>query len=74
MRKKFYMAVIVALIVTTAGYNMYSAYRTTKLSDLALANVEALAYGEWPSETCYYNPYTTMCVQWGTGIACYCNM
>lgn len=41
MRKKFYMAMIVALIVTTAGYNMYSAYRTTKLSDLALANVEA---------------------------------
>lgn len=45
MNKKLFgtMAVATALL---AGYNMYESSAEMKLSDLALANVEALANGE----------------------------
>lgn len=36
----------VAIFVTIAGYGVYSTQRTTKMSDLALSNVEALATPE----------------------------
>ncbi len=48
MSKKFFATLIVAVVATFAGYNIYQSQRTVTLSDLALANVEALADGEYP--------------------------
>lgn len=46
MRKKIFAIMIVAVVTAFAGYNIYQSQNTATLSDLALANVEALAYTE----------------------------
>lgn len=43
MRKKLFAALAVAVVAVVTGYNVYSSQKSTTLSDLALANVEALA-------------------------------
>lgn len=52
MKKKLFSVLAVVAIAAVAGYNVYSAKSEVKLSDLALANVEALAGGEFPSSIC----------------------
>lgn len=61
MRKILKLAFIAAF-AAIAGYNIYSIQKTNDLSDLALANVEALAEGESGSTR-----YQTMgsCSMWG---------
>lgn len=52
MRKKFFATMIV--VAAFAGYNVYQSQNTNTLSDLALANVEALAQsGEGGGGTIY---------------------
>ena len=57
MKKRTYVALSIVLVIISAGYNIYQNQKTeTTLSDLALANVEALANtGEGGGETvkCY---------------------
>lgn len=43
MKKNFLKAAFVAAFAIAAGYGVYTAQTETKLSDLALDNVEALA-------------------------------
>mgnify|MGYP000790743616 CR=1 FL=1 len=44
MSKKIFAALIVAVVATFAGYNIYQSQKTEKIvSDLVIANVEALA-------------------------------
>ena len=44
MSKKIFAALIVAVVATFAGYNIYKSQRAeVTMSDLAMANVEALA-------------------------------
>lgn len=43
MNKKFFSAVIIAVVMAIAGYNVYITQTKSKMSKLALANVEALA-------------------------------
>ena len=53
MKKKFYAALLAVAVIAFTGYNVY---QSSTLSDLALANVEALANtGEGGGETvkCY---------------------
>lgn len=54
MKKKIVGVIAVVAIAAIAGYNVYSSQNDVKLSDLALANVEALASdGERPDiQTC----------------------
>ena len=53
--------------------NVYNAQKSDAMSDLALANVEALADGgEWGSTTCYWIGDYYSCPPWGTGGACIC--
>ena len=53
MSKKIFAALIVAVVATLAGYNIYQSQRAeVTMSDLAMANVEALANdGEGGSTT-----------------------
>lgn len=44
--KKFLGIIAIAAVVTTAGWNFSQSQNEVDLSDLALANVEALALGE----------------------------
>ncbi|WP_321481361.1 NVEALA domain-containing protein [uncultured Bacteroides sp.] len=43
MKKKIFAILIVVVIATFAGYNIYQSQRAETISDLMLANVEALA-------------------------------
>ena len=49
MKKKILKATIVASFALIAGMNVYNAQKSDVMSDLALANVEALAGCEWNS-------------------------
>ena len=46
MKKKLMGIVTIIAIAAVAGYNVYASRSNVKLSDLALANVEALAFRE----------------------------
>ena len=56
MKKNILKAILVAAFALIAGFNVYNAQKSDVMSDLALANVEALASGE--SSTT--NRYQTM--------------
>ena len=46
MKKNFIRATFVAAIAMVGGINVFNAQKSEMLSDVALANVEALAQGE----------------------------
>ena len=46
MKKNILKATLVAAFVLIAGFNVYNAQKSDVMSDLALANVKALAGGE----------------------------
>ena len=49
MKRKMFLGIAAVAVAVVSGYNVYQARTSTKgLSDLALANVEALADGEIP--------------------------
>ena len=71
--KKMIKIAFVAAFAAIAGYGVYANQKTDVMSDLALANVEALADGgEWGSTTCYWIGDYYSCPPWGTGVACIC--
>ena len=47
MNKKFIKTAFAVAIAMIAGVNVFNAQKTVVLSDVAMANVEALANGEW---------------------------
>lgn len=53
MKKKIMGLIAIVAIAAVAGYNIYASQSNVKLSDLALANVEALASsGEGSQSDC----------------------
>lgn len=46
MKTKLFGLIVITAITFLAGYNVYTSQDNQKISDLALANVEALANGE----------------------------
>ena len=52
MKKKTFAILIVAVVATFAGYNAYQSQRAETMSDLLLANVEALASREGGTHSC----------------------
>ena len=59
MKKKLLGMVVVAVVAIVAGYNVYISQNETKLSDLALANVEAFAWGGETGGPYYLRPCPT---------------
>ena len=60
MKNRMMKYVLVITITMMAGINVFNAQKTEGLSDLALANVEALAINEWIPEKgweCFQNLY-----------------
>ena len=56
MKKNILKATIVAAFALIAGMNVYNAQQSDVMSDLALANVEALAGGESGGVHCCPDP------------------
>ena len=52
MKKKFIRATFVTAIAMACGINVFNAQKSETLSDVALANVEALADGEMQPTNC----------------------
>ena len=52
MKKKIFGVALIAAMAVAAGWNFNQSKNETQLSDLALANVEALARGEWGDGHC----------------------
>ena len=46
MNKKYAKATLIAVVALISGINVFNAQKSESLSDIALANVEALAEGE----------------------------
>lgn len=67
MKKKFAKVALAAAVVTVAGYGMYKNQPKETMSDVMLANLDALAYDETeigpapdgPRYTCVYG------IKWG---------
>ena len=56
MRKKIFGAVLIAAMAVTAGWNYQQNKQSVELSELALANVEALARNEGSTTKCCPDP------------------
>ena len=77
MSKKIFAALIVAVVATFAGYNIYQSQRAKNtMSELAMANVEALAGGEWGTGfNCRWaDGNYWFCTPLGDGLGCPCFM
>lgn len=76
MSKKVFAALIVAVVATFAGYNIYQSQRAeVTMSDLAMANVEALADSRESSADCTfgnvsYDQYSNTLHCSGNGTVC----
>lgn len=71
--KKFVKIGFVAVFAAIAGYGVYTSQKTEGMSDLALANVEALADGEWGTGfNCRWSADYTVCNAYGNQLGCPC--
>ena len=73
MKKKIFGAALISAMAVTAGWNFNQSKNETQLSDLALANVEALARIEGQNDACA-NLTNSTCIsvvvdQWGNNSA-----
>lgn len=64
MKKIFIKITFIAVFAVMAGYGIYANQKADSMSDLVLANVEALADGENPM-------CPNGCVSGGNGCLCY---
>ena len=53
---KIFKTLFVATFALVAAYNVYSTQQNAEMSDLAKANIEALANGETSVQDCKYDP------------------
>ena len=56
MNKKILKVVFVSALALVAGYSVYASQQKVEMSDLAMANVEALAGGESGTVKCCPDP------------------
>lgn len=69
MKKKILSAMFAVVIIAIAGYNVYLNQTKSDLSKMALANVEALAEGDYATGT--LDDCNKLCV---TDYNCYCHI
>ena len=54
---------------------LFNAQKSEMLSDVALANVEALAGEEWDGDNhCFMDTTFWVCLKYATGVGCYCGL
>ena len=76
MKKNILKATLVAAFALIAGFNVYNSQKSDVMSELALANVEALAGGEWGTGfNCRWaDGNYWFCTPLGDGLGCPCFM
>lgn len=79
MNKKFLKVTLVAVVAMIAGVNVFNAQKAEVLSDVAMANVEALADDENSNKTCRWKFMKDLmgcpvyvCLESGQGDPCVC--
>lgn len=70
--KKFVKLAFVAAFAAIAGYGVYTSQKSDSVSDLLLANVEALARGESDGNCRTNADYTAICNYYDSGAICPC--
>lgn len=71
MKKKFLGIVAAVAVVAIAGVNYLQMNQDVELSDLALANVEALANEEWGGgKYCQWDSSNYNCTRYASGPIC----
>lgn len=70
--KKFLKYAFVAAFVTVAGYGVYTSQKSDAMSDLMLANVEALARDESGTICRTNDDYSAICNIYDKGAVCPC--
>lgn len=65
MRKKLIGVAVVAAIAVAASWNFNQSKNEVEMSDLTLANVEALAGCEQLLGTCWFTPWNNRCCDAG---------
>ena len=75
MKTRIMKATLAVAFIAVAGYTAYNSQKEVELSDLAMANVEALAGGEWDGDnTCHMDTTFWECLKYTTGVGCYCGL
>lgn len=64
--------VLIIVLAVFTGYNVCRSDNTFRMSELTLANVEALAEGEGGSKQCFWTIDYLICSPYGVGEPCYC--
>lgn len=73
MKKSILKIVFVSAFALVAGYSVYALQQNAEMSDLALANVEALANGESGSFNCWWDSVDCrICYVGGDWLGCPC--
>lgn len=73
MNKKYVKATLVAVVALVGGINVFNAQKSESMSDIALANVEALAENEWGTGfNCRWNSTYIICDGNGVREGCPC--
>ena len=73
MNKKVMKAAFVAAIAMVSGINVFNAQKSEALSDIALANVEALAQNESGDFNCWWDSVDyKICYKGGDHLGCPC--
>lgn len=72
MKKKIRAVMMIAVVALVAGINVYHSQATVDMSDVALANVEALAREEWYDGNCRWVSQYTICEPDGRFENCPC--
>ena len=71
MKKKIRAVIMIAAITLVTGANMFNSQRKDVLSDVALANVEALAVGESDGRCRTNADYSSICNYYDDGAICH---
>ena len=75
MKKYIIRTAFVAAFTLMAGYSVYTSQQEKTMSDLALANVEALAGNEWEGDNeCHMDTTFWECLKYTQGLGCYCGL
>ncbi|MBQ4057069.1 MAG: hypothetical protein IJD32_08245 [Bacteroidaceae bacterium] len=74
MKKNIRAVMMIAAVALIAGVNVFNSQRAIAMSDIALANVEALADDETGDTSCRMNTKTWICDHTGDSSHCYCGI
>ena len=72
MNTKYLKATLIAVVALVGGINVFNSQKSELMSDIALANVEALAEEEWYDGNCWWLERYTECDPKGPYEGCPC--